>query len=93
MWGRPTLGELFRRLEAMDRTNQASFKALDDRISRDLVGRAEYNVAQKGQDDRLDDLEDRDTSTLGYRRALLVGVVVAMLSSVGSWIALAIHVT
>lgn len=93
MFGRPTTGEIYRRIESLERSTQSSFKALDDRLTREMIGRPEYEAEHEAMDARVTDLEDKDENSLAYRRALLAGVVVALMSTLGSWAVLAVHIT
>lgn len=93
MFGRPTTGEIYRRIEALERSTQNSFRALDDRLTREMIGRPEYEAEHDAMSQRVSDLEDRDKEVTGYRRGLVIAVVASLVSSLGSWIVLAVHIS
>lgn len=93
MFGRPTTGELYRRIDSLERLTQASFKALDDRLTREMIGRPEYEAEHDAMDARVTDLEDRDKEITGYRRGLVIAVVASLVSSLSTWVVLAVHIS
>lgn len=93
MFGRPTIGELYRRLDALDRSTQASLKALDDRLTNNLVSRVEYQAKQDAIEQRVTDLESENNSLAGYRRGIVIATISAIATSIGAWIALAVHIS
>lgn len=93
MFGRPTIGEVYRRIEAVERSTQNSFKALDDRLTREMIGRPEYEAEHDAMDQRVKDLEDRDKEVSGYRKGLVIAVAAALVSCLGQWAVLAIHIS
>lgn len=75
----------------MDTATQRSFKDIDDRLANTLVARGEYLARHEALVQRVVDLEDNNQGLANTRRNITIAVVAAVVSSLGSWIALAVH--
>lgn len=86
-----TLGELGRRFDRLEQNLETRFKAIDDRLSTQIVTRDFYQVRYEGMIARLAELESQRRTDQTWRRSLAMGVVVAFLSGGGAIVASIIH--
>jgi len=86
-----TLGELARRLGRLEVQMQASFKAIDDRLSFNILTKDYYMVRHDALIERVERLEAQHVSNMAWRRNLYLALVAAFLSSGGAIVASVIH--
>lgn len=86
-----TLGEVNRTLNRFMDQTQRSFKALDDRLGNNLVDKGSYEARHQALVDRVNWLEKERRAEQTARRNMTLGVIVAILGSVGGVLASVVH--
>ena len=86
-----TIGELGRRIDRLEQAVQGSFKAIDDRLSTHVVSRDYYDGRHAAVTDRLARLEAVQAVRNARWWAVGVAVAAALLTSVGSLVAVLIQ--
>lgn len=82
----PTIGEVCRRLDAMEGSNQQRFADLQMTISSRLVSLELYRAEQREITQRLADMVRDRSGRVAFTRTLTVGVITAIVASFGSMI-------
>ena len=79
-----SLGEVIRRLDRFETDTHASFKALDDRFTNNVVPKEVYEIRNHDVLERIVKLEAEKVAAALSRRQMYGGVLLALLASAGS---------
>jgi hypothetical protein len=87
-----TLGEVSRRLDRMESSEQGRFKALDDRMTVNLVTKDYYEGRSQVLSERIKRLEESSTArTIRWSQAW-IAIAAALVASLGSLIIVLVHI-
>jgi hypothetical protein len=87
-----TLGEIARRLDRLESSEQGRFKALDDRMTINLVTKDYYEGRSQVLAERIKRLEESSTArTIRWSQAW-IAIAAALVASLGSLIIVLVHV-
>lgn len=86
-----TVNELGRRIDGLENRVTVSLKAIDDRITSAVVPKDLYAAQVENLSKRLDRTEQRYDADAAWRRAVLLGVGISIITSSASIIASVIH--
>jgi hypothetical protein len=87
-----TLGEVARRLDRLETGEQLRFKALDDRMTVNLVTRDYYEGRHQVHSERITRLEQSEIRRLARWTQVWVAISAALVASVGSLVIVLVHV-
>lgn len=87
-----TIGEVSRRLDRLEASDQRSFRALDDRMASSLVTRDYYDGRQQSMGERIKRLEDLEAKRQARWFQVQLAIAVAILTALASLVTVLVHV-